>query len=106
MTFCSSAICCIAAKILDLTDMELTSIASSGRDGFPSRSLQVNLGLRPSTDARVDGRALIGASYVAESPDRAENSGSPTTEGSNPSRISSLLLLLEGLGGIERAADA
>ena len=93
MTFCSSAICCIAEKILDLTDME--HLISSKKRLFEPM-LEPDSALH---DARVDGavdRTIVAGRRIAQEQRVADDAGIESLA-DQP-----LLLLLEGLGGVER----
>src|SRR4051812_42317772 len=96
VTFCSSAICCSAEKILDLTDMEhLTS---------PEKWLFEPM-LEPDSalhDARVDGpgdRTIVAGRRIAQE-QRVAHDRRIEAFADQP-----LLLLLEGLGGVEPPAE-
>src|ERR1700737_3118909 len=93
VTFCSSAICCIAEKILDLTDME--HLTSQEKRLFEPM-LESDSGLH---DVRVDGpgrSAIVTGRRVAQEQRVAHDRGIESLA-DQP-----LHLLLEGLGGVER----
>src|SRR4030095_8248511 len=95
VTFCSSAICCIAEKILDLTDMEhLTSHENRFQPMLkPDSALH---------DARVDGavdRAIVARRRITQEQRIAHDRGVKSL----PDQP--LLVLFEGLGDVECPAE-
>ncbi len=94
VTFCSSAICFIAAKIFDLTDM--VHLTFRLFEPMPEPDFALN-------DARVDGRGRSNGSY--RSPDHAGTADRPPPKDQNPLAGQPLLLLLEGVGRLERPAQ-
>src|SRR6202011_3388595 len=96
VTFCSSAICCIAEKILDLTDME--HLTSQEKRLFEPM-LESDSGLH---DAHVDGpvdRTIVTGFRIAQE-QRVAHDRRIESLADQP-----LLLLLEGLGDVERPAE-